>query len=781
MLHNVKSTEGIGESVMKKVIHKGSESIMFSVLQETQYVYPFKSSVREIVSNCLDSITERNNVRKILSGELLASDLYVTKEGTEFSGSGFNESYYDPQWLSSDDKVTVLYIDNDTPTRDRIKFIDNGVGLGGSRLMNYFSLGYSSKRLSKNQLGSFGLGAKSLLATGIDFYTVTSRYNGREYSFNVFKDHVLSATPKFNDDGSINPIEVFFEGEENEYSTHYRVTSRTNGVTVETDVKRHRKMDFISSIENQLGFIPNIELLIADGNTEFISPSKRNIAVNVLFSNDKLLVGESDYYAVPQILLKPGADSNIMISYGTINFEELEMKKYAGNVSFILNINDVDVTPSRENVIWNTKTREAVKNMFISAQKTVTDLIESKISGETNLPDYLTLLANFKDKNAISGINELYKIIDVSQIDNTFRNFAIGAAAVEMSELDVRKDFIFTSTQNLASYSGGARIADMNYASNLSNEYISKLSSKNTNSNVVIYVGDARPGGIARYVADMYGISSNSIDVIVIKEDVYHDYLQAITDAGLEQYLEDAYTEKRFRDVLLAEVIRFATAPATEKRVLFYEDIDLTKMTGLAKAQEEAQNNSGYLTYAQQQKLNGKVIGNRHTTPMNVYREYYDEDIVTSKKLIIYQLGNPFCERLFKNASYNATIPDSYDLVGFSQENFKRFYKLPGVRSLTDCLFTIEFGDLEFTRLGNVFLNDATRQEIKKLYRSEKYTTGLKGSVFHYLESAFRDFKVDNRTFTAAINETVSGISKKRIEYLKVKKVCGCETHKTKN
>jgi hypothetical protein len=55
--------------------------------------------------------------------------------------------------------------------------------------------------------------------------------------------------------------------------------------------------------------------------------------LNVLFSNDKLLVGESDYS--PQILLKPGDDSNIMISYGTINFEELEMKKYTGNVSFL--------------------------------------------------------------------------------------------------------------------------------------------------------------------------------------------------------------------------------------------------------------------------------------------------------------------------------------------------------------------------------------------------------------------------------------------------------------
>jgi hypothetical protein len=76
--------------------------------------------------------------------------------------------------------------------------------------------------------------------------------------------------------------------------------------------------------------------------------------------------------------------------------------------------------------------------MFISAQKTVTDLIEDKIKNETNLPD-LALLANFKDKNTISGINELYKIIDVSQIENTYRDFKIGEAALQMSELDVRK------------------------------------------------------------------------------------------------------------------------------------------------------------------------------------------------------------------------------------------------------------------------------------------------------------------------------------------------------
>jgi hypothetical protein len=57
-----------------------------------------------------------------------------------------------------------------------------------------------------------------------------------------------------------------------------------------------------------------------------------------------------------------------MISYGTINFEELEMKS-TQEMCFILNINEVDVTPSRENVIWNTKTREAVKECLSQLRK----------------------------------------------------------------------------------------------------------------------------------------------------------------------------------------------------------------------------------------------------------------------------------------------------------------------------------------------------------------------------------------------------------------------------
>jgi hypothetical protein len=75
----------------------------------------------------------------------------------------------------------------------------------------------------------------------------------------VYKDHVVSAIAKFEDD-IVNEVEIFFEGLDNEYSVYYRKNKKLNGVIIETEVKRHRRMDFIS-IENQLGFIPNINCL----------------------------------------------------------------------------------------------------------------------------------------------------------------------------------------------------------------------------------------------------------------------------------------------------------------------------------------------------------------------------------------------------------------------------------------------------------------------------------------------------------------------------------------
>ena len=690
MIANIKGTEGFGAGTIKKTIHEGSESIMFSVLQETQYMYPFKSSVREIVSNCLDSITERDNSLKILSGELKVEDLYIEKEGTEMADSGFDPSYYDPKWLSDDPKVYITYIENDTQERDRIMFKDYGVGLGKERLINYFSLGFSSKRKSKNQLGSFGLGAKSLLATGVDFYTVTSAYNGKVFSFNIYKDHIESAITKFEEDGSTNKEHVFFEGTEKEYRTFYRETQEKNHVVVECDVKRFRKNDFITSIENQLGYIDGIELRIKDGEYPMSSGVIREISNEALIKQGNIIVGKADYYSVPQILLKPGDESKVCISYGPINFEELEMKKYSGNVCFVLNINQVDVTPSRESVIWNNKTREAIKTAFELAQKEAEKIISNKLANVDNLVDYYRSFEDIVNGAAgDTGLNELYKIIDKKELATTFREFDLMKAvkAMEMSEL-LSKGLMFTGDS--------ASSADWKYLNFLGRSALGKMSSLNgANLNTYVYVNDKKSSGIGRYITNKYSPSSYiTTQVIYMKPELYLKLETMIGTKTPEEVRAAMYATKSSLNMLLSELVYFIKKnPA---RVIKGEDLsdEEAQMFKEVKAPK-------YMSAAEKNKAQGKV-GVVYCTGGSKYKQYLNLQELPHGA-IVYPISDPL-------AAYINRI--NQITIGLTQEHYKtvcgdkEIFK--GVRLLRNELFQIKFGDFRLTKIGLSLLKVTT-------------------------------------------------------------------------
>jgi hypothetical protein len=76
--------------------------------------------------------------------------------------------------------------------------------------------------------------------------------------------------------------------------------------------------------------------------------------------------------------------------------------------------------------------------------------------------------------------------------------------------------------------------------------------------------------------------------------------IDLVLEKGLEVYLDELYEAKAV-PVLIAEIVRFVTAQETAHRVLYHEDIDLTKMNNLAKVEEE-QHKNRYLSYAEQQK-----------------------------------------------------------------------------------------------------------------------------------------------------------------------------------
>ena len=124
---------------IKKEIDEGAWDLIFQAIQEDIYSHPFESFVREGISNGLDAIVERDVYKAINSGEPVEDYYLQRNDGKLLKDSSFDDSYYNPAFLSSNDKVMVTY--NEGSPRDSITIKDSGVGLGGGRLKGFFKLG----------------------------------------------------------------------------------------------------------------------------------------------------------------------------------------------------------------------------------------------------------------------------------------------------------------------------------------------------------------------------------------------------------------------------------------------------------------------------------------------------------------------------------------------------------------------------------------------------------------------------------------------------------------
>ena len=146
-----------------------------------------------------------------------------------------------------------------------------------------------------------------------------------------------------------------------------------------------------------------------------------NIAAEIIYKDDDIILSKSTMYNKPHILLGTG---NALINYGFVAFNELEIEPKGGSVGLILNINDIEVTPSREAPVWSTKTREAVIKKYDAVTKTATKLVESQLKNETDYIKWLgTAAATIHSlrNNVSSGdsvVSRLASIIDVSAISD---------------------------------------------------------------------------------------------------------------------------------------------------------------------------------------------------------------------------------------------------------------------------------------------------------------------------------------------------------------------------
>lgn len=397
-------TESIGtDTGMSKKINKGAEKLIFDILQATQYSTPIPSTVRELVTNACDSQREKEIAIEILTGQKKIEDYYIERHGEQYEDSNFKTEYYNLESFSSKNYVEIVYKKNEgVGYCDEFSIIDYGVGIGGRRLEGVLELGYSTKRNTSQNFGAFGLGAKVALSTGVPYYTIETVYQGKRFKVNCYSYMTEFVIPKFNTlTGGINPSITLSDGT----IVYYEPTTEKNFTKVSFGVKKHNYQRFRDAVSEQLTYFENVNFKVIDENN---SVEQVNFRSPMLYSSDNIIVSESRYFNKPHIVIVKDKSSDNGINYGHIDFKELEMEQLYGAIGLKCPIRQsyidesgqqvvlqegVEVTPSREKVIWNDSTKQYIQKVINEAADEVTSIIET----ELNEPDFIKWLVACRD------------------------------------------------------------------------------------------------------------------------------------------------------------------------------------------------------------------------------------------------------------------------------------------------------------------------------------------------------------------------------------------------
>jgi hypothetical protein len=425
---------------LEKKISKGAEHLIFDVLQATQYSTPIPSTVRELVTNACDSQREKEIAVEILAGKAQVEDYFITRSGEEYEASNFNREYYDLNYLDMENNhVKVRYIEDDSGSGycDTVEIMDFGVGIGGRRLEGMLELGYSTKRNTAENFGAFGLGSKVALSTGVPYYSIESAYNGKLFKMNCYPYKTDFVIGKWDSDGQI----TLSNGE----PAYYKNYSGKNYTKISLGAKKHTRRAFSNAVEEQLCYIPSVRFDIVDSQGKSYSPT---ISRDILLNTDNLIVTDSGWYARPHIVIVKNPGDTTGINYGRIDFRELEMEELWGNIgikcpmrqSYINDAGEeiviqdgVDVTPSREKVIWNDNTKKYVQGMLEKAAEDATEIVEEALK-EDDFIKWIQLCSNILYKgntdsasstDELSAIKHVARMVDVSSIRPKFENTGI--------------------------------------------------------------------------------------------------------------------------------------------------------------------------------------------------------------------------------------------------------------------------------------------------------------------------------------------------------------------
>lgn len=266
---------------------------------------------------------------------LLSSNLYSNPEASFIREIVSNAWDSHVEAETTNVPVLISFKDN------RVTIRDFGTGLSPERFNEiYRNIGSSTKRESNDFIGCFGIGHLSPFACSNTVY-ITSYYNGKAYFY---------IGNKVNNSITYHQLNI-------------ADTNEKNGVEVSIKTDSIRK--YVEATKNVV-FFPNI-YLDHDPLSINLTKTKRfkNFAVCSMPIENKLLLGN---------VLYPCHTSQLS-DEARIFIESLESTGAA--LSF--DIGELDITPNRENLIYNSRTIDTINKRAIAAKEELISLIKPHI------------------------------------------------------------------------------------------------------------------------------------------------------------------------------------------------------------------------------------------------------------------------------------------------------------------------------------------------------------------------------------------------------------------
>ena len=306
------------------------------------YSDPIGSIVREVTSNCYDAHREKDLK--------VAGTIPITDED-------------DPKWFHPTSKKPQIEFQEENVllgVGNAFLFRDFGVGLSKKRVEEIYTLfGNSTKRDDNNQIGGFGIGAKSPFSYTDTFY-IMSKHNGKTFNYMLYRgnDAFHMDLLKEGVTTELNSTEVIIPLDEKE---SYR------------DIKR-----FIKAINNQLMYFEDLQFI----NVEEGGGRKLKKATIDYEDQDLLIdLSQQHEYNVKEVHLIVG---RVRYPLNHSMFEDGLWERDEIPCGIKFDVGELDLVPSREAIRYTDRTKNAILTKVKSIKKTLKSDCEAELACTEN-------------------------------------------------------------------------------------------------------------------------------------------------------------------------------------------------------------------------------------------------------------------------------------------------------------------------------------------------------------------------------------------------------------